>query len=155
MESVPFANHGMTPRSTRPRAFPRPEPWFLHWSLGTSQNGAFEFPMLEILDNLISNALKFSTAGTVVHVVVASEPVPHVTIRDRGQGLTEEDRRRLFEPFARLSARPTAGERSVGLGLHIVKHMADAMGARIRVDSEPGRGAAFRVEFPAGPEAPA
>ncbi len=45
MESVPYANHGMTPRSTQPRAFPRPEPWFLHGSLGTSQNGAFEFPM--------------------------------------------------------------------------------------------------------------
>jgi signal transduction histidine kinase len=105
----------------------------------------------EILDNLISNALKFSPHGRTVTLRV--EPSPEgvvLSVEDQGPGLTEEDRRRLFGRFARLSARPTGGETSTGLGLSIVKHMVEAMGGRIWVDSEPGRGAAFRVALPGG-----
>jgi signal transduction histidine kinase/ligand-binding sensor domain-containing protein len=109
----------------------------------------------EALDNLISNAVKFSPPGRPVTVrLEPMGPVIRVSVEDQGPGLTPEDRVRLFGRFARLSARPTGGEKSTGLGLSIVKHMVDAMGGRIWVDSEPGQGAAFRVELPTRPADP-
>jgi signal transduction histidine kinase len=103
----------------------------------------------EILENLISNALKFSPPDSAVTVKVGwKEDWGYVTVTDQGPGLTPKDRENLFGRFVKLSARPTAGESSSGLGLNIVKHMADAMDCRIQVDCEPGRGATFQVEFP-------
>jgi signal transduction histidine kinase/CheY-like chemotaxis protein/HPt (histidine-containing phosphotransfer) domain-containing protein len=105
----------------------------------------------EVLDNLISNAVKFSPPGKAVSVRVKGDGKRIlVSVRDQGPGLTEEDLARLFGRFARLSAQPTGGEKSTGLGLSIVKHMVEAMEGRIWVDSEPGRGAAFHVELSAG-----
>lgn len=105
----------------------------------------------EVLDNLISNAIKFSPPGKQVKVVLetAGEKVI-ISVEDQGPGLTPEDKDKLFGRFARLSAQPTAGEKSTGLGLSIVKHMVEAMEGRIWVESEPGKGASFRVELPAG-----
>jgi two-component system sensor histidine kinase/response regulator len=71
-------------------------------------------------------------------------------VRDQGPGLTQEDRERLFGRFTKLSARPTGGETSLGLGLSIVKGMVDAMGGTIRVESLPGEGACFIVDLPKG-----
>lgn len=103
----------------------------------------------EILANLLSNAVKFSPAGTVVTVrLEAQGDEVLLSVEDQGPGLTEEDKRRLFGRFARLTAQPTGGEGSVGLGLSIVKHMVEACGGRIWVDSDLGAGAAFRVAFP-------
>ncbi|MDE3246338.1 MAG: hypothetical protein KGN80_09640, partial [Acidobacteriota bacterium] len=104
----------------------------------------------EVLDNLISNALKFSPPGKAVsvHVKGGGKRVL-VSVRDQGPGLTEADKARLFGRFAKLSAQPTGGEKSTGLGLSIVKHMVEAMEGRIWVDSEPGSGATFQVELPA------
>ena len=69
-------------------------------------------------------------------------------VRDQGPGVSAEDRKRLFQKFARLSAQPTGGENSTGLGLSIVKMMAEAMGGRVWCESEPGRGATFIVALP-------
>jgi signal transduction histidine kinase/sugar lactone lactonase YvrE len=108
--------------------------------------------VLQILDNLVSNALKFSPSGTSVSLRVEVRGAETVlSVEDQGPGLTSQDRERLFSRYARLSARPTAGEKCTGLGLSIVKHLVDAQGARIWVESEPGRGAAFRVAFPSVP----
>ena len=103
----------------------------------------------EVLDNLISNAVKYSPRGKTItlRLEVAKDEVIF-SVEDQGPGLTEEDRKRLFGRFAVLSARPTGGEKSTGLGLSIVKHMVDAMSGRIWVDSEPEKGAAFRVALP-------
>ncbi|HET8900894.1 MAG TPA: ATP-binding protein, partial [Holophagaceae bacterium] len=104
----------------------------------------------EILANLLSNALKFSPPGTAVTLRLEAEGgAVLLSVEDQGPGLTEEDKRRLFGRFARLSAQPTAGEGSVGLGLSIVKHMVESCGGRIWVDSAEGRGASFRVAFKA------
>jgi len=103
----------------------------------------------EILDNLLSNAVKFSPAGKAI--TLRLEGTQHevvLSVEDQGPGLTEEDRKRLFGRFAVLSAKPTGGEKSTGLGLSIVKHMVDAMSGRIWVESEPEKGAAFRVALP-------
>jgi two-component system, sensor histidine kinase and response regulator len=104
--------------------------------------------VLRIIENLVTNAIKFSPAGSVVSVEIASNPTT-LTVRDQGPGFSTEDRKRLFAPYTRLSARPTAGEISTGLGLSIVKRLCDQLGIRIEVDS-PETGALIRLVFPEG-----
>ncbi len=77
---------------------------------------------------------------------VASSVV--LEVRDEGQGLSQQDKRLLFGKFARLSARPTGGEGSTGLGLSIVKKLVEAMNGRVWCESELGKGATFIVELP-------
>jgi len=108
----------------------------------------------DVLDNLISNALKFSCPGELIRL--RTEPrgeTIRVSIEDHGPGLQPQDHRKLFHRFARLSAKPTGGEKSVGLGLSIARQMIEAMGGRIWAEEERSRGAAFHVELPNGREA--
>ncbi len=104
----------------------------------------------EAIDNLVSNAVKYSPLGGAIDLRVGQES--HgvmVEVRDRGAGLSPEDITRLFGRFQRLSAKPTAGETSTGLGLSIVKRIIDLHGGRITVESAgPGKGAAFRMTLP-------
>jgi signal transduction histidine kinase len=104
----------------------------------------------EILDNLVSNALKFSPSGSRVWVRVAPRDGGGVglEVKDEGPGLTAADRERVFGRFQRLSARPTGGESSTGLGLSIVKTLVELHGGAIGVESEPGAGATFAVDLP-------
>jgi signal transduction histidine kinase len=71
-----------------------------------------------------------------------------IEVQDEGPGLSAEDQKKLFGKFARLSAKPTGGEHSTGLGLSIVKKMVEAMNGKVWRESELGRGATFIVEFP-------
>lgn len=105
----------------------------------------------QVLDNLISNAIKFSPKGRAVRVSVQDGPFEWVTISvsDEGPGFTEEDQQKMFRRYARLSARPTGGEPSTGLGLSIVKKLVETMKGRISVQSESGKGAEFSVRLPA------
>jgi signal transduction histidine kinase len=101
-----------------------------------------------VLDNLISNAIKYSPPGREVFVRVSrSTASARIEVQDQGPGLTAEDQRKLFGKFARLSARPTGNESSTGLGLAITKRLVDAMGGRIWCESSPGQGATFFVEL--------
>jgi signal transduction histidine kinase/Tfp pilus assembly protein PilF len=103
----------------------------------------------QILDNLISNAVKFSPFGKNVYVNVKnSDGFIRFEIKDEGPGLTESDKKKLFEKFTRLSAQPTGGENSSGLGLSIAKNLAEALGAGIQCISQPDEGALFVVKFP-------
>jgi signal transduction histidine kinase len=103
----------------------------------------------QALDNLVSNAMKFSPPGSTITVRVVEESTEAiVSVEDQGPGLTEEDKAKLFDRFANLSAKPTGGEKSIGLGLSIVKHLVESMAARIWVDSKPGEGASFRIALP-------
>jgi two-component system sensor histidine kinase/response regulator len=68
-------------------------------------------------------------------------------VRDQGPGFTDDDRLRMFRRYARLSAKPTGGEPSTGLGLSIVKKLVQAMGGELTCYSEPGNGAAFTIRF--------
>lgn len=103
-----------------------------------------------VLDNLVSNAVKYSPQGKNVRVTVQTEPDGSVVwqVQDEGPGLTEEDRTRLFTKYARLTAQPTGGEDSTGLGLAIVKKLVEAMNGEVWCESEWGHGAAFLVRFP-------
>lgn len=98
-----------------------------------------------ILENLISNAIKFSRRGDTVTVATKAEPA-RVIVSDEGPGFSDEDREKLFEPYTRLSAKPTGGEVSTGLGLSIVKQLAERMEADIEVGN-PQKGAEICLRF--------
>lgn len=103
----------------------------------------------QVLDNLLSNAMKFSDPDTTVTIRAreAAEQT-EIAVIDQGPGISEADQTRLFRKFARLSAKPTGGENSTGLGLSIVKRLVEAQDGRIHCESEPGAGATFVVTLP-------
>jgi len=105
----------------------------------------------EAIDNLVSNAIKYSPIGGKIAVVVAQEEDNTlIRVTDEGQGLSPEDLGRLFGRFQRLSAKPTAGESSTGLGLSIVKRIIDMHGGEVTAASEgPGLGSTFTIVLPA------
>lgn len=105
----------------------------------------------QVLDNLISNAIKFSPPGKSVRVSVQPNRLGGAICRvqDEGPGFTEEDKIHMFNRYRRLSARPTAGEPSTGLGLSIVKKLVNDMGGQIHCESRHGEGATFVLNLPA------
>lgn len=109
-----------------------------------------EGKLSEILDNLINNAIKYSPANTHIEVrVKKSLDKVLIMVKDEGQGLTDDDKNRLYQRFTRLSAQPTGGENSTGLGLSIVRVLVEAHEGRIWAESEGhGKGSTFTVELP-------
>lgn len=102
-----------------------------------------------IVDNLVSNAIKYTPRGGRVTVSLeARGGCVGFRVEDTGPGLTGDDKMRLYQKFTTLSARPTGGENSFGLGLAITKHFVDVLGGRIHCESTPGEGAVFTVEIP-------
>ena len=122
--------------------------------------------LTEALENLISNAVKYSPPNKRITVrlintsteeysplsslpsTLAPMTFLRIAVQDQGPGLSDEDKKKLFGKFARLSARPTGGEHSTGLGLSIVKRMVEAMNGKVWCESELGKGATFIVELP-------
>ena len=104
----------------------------------------------EAIDNLVSNAIKYSPIGGKIELLVTQTARGiMLQVRDQGAGLSLEDISRLFGRFQRLSAKPTAGESSTGLGLSIVKRIVDLHGGQITVESAgPGKGATFKMTLP-------
>src|SRR5262249_8029983 len=104
----------------------------------------------EAIDNLVSNAIKYSPMGGRVGIAVAPEGDDVlIPVSDNGPGLSPEDMSRLFGRFHRLSARPTAGESSTGLGLSIVKRIVELHGGQITAQSPgPGSGTTFTIALP-------
>lgn len=118
---------------------------------------ADEDRVIEAIDNLVSNAVKYSDAGGAITVATATDAnasLATIRVSDRGQGLSEADIAQAFQRFQRLSAKPTAGEPSTGLGLAIVRAIAEAHGGTVDVAS-PGKnqGGTFTLYLPlAGPK---
>lgn len=108
--------------------------------------------MREAIDNLISNAIKYSPVGGRIAIGVTQDHgMTSIRIADQGAGLSPEDLGRLFGRFQRLSAKPTAGESSTGLGLSIVKRIVDMHGGTVTADSKgPGEGSVFTMTLPSG-----
>lgn len=110
----------------------------------------------EVFDNLVSNAIKYSPIGKTIWIrvfrAVASDdsmPVVRFTVRDEGQGLTEEDMKKIFGRFQRLSAKPTGGESSTGLGLAIAKQLIELHNGKLWAESEgKNKGATFIAQLP-------
>jgi signal transduction histidine kinase len=103
---------------------------------------------IQIFDNLVSNAIKYSPAGKRIDIRLRRRNgMIRCEVQDEGPGLNKDDLQKMFGKFAKLSARPTGGEPSTGLGLSIVKKMVDASGGNVWCESEPGKGSTFVVEL--------
>ena len=104
----------------------------------------------QVIDNLVSNAIKYSRAGGVVTASVADcGATVELTVRDTGIGMSEAQLRNLFVAFDRLGAEHT-GVRGSGLGLAFSKRLVELMGGDIEVQSREGEGSAFTVRWPSG-----
>jgi len=103
----------------------------------------------QVLNNLISNAVKYSFPNTTVQVKISqndSEVI--VSVTDQGQGIPESELGKLFKPFEKTSVQSTAGEKSTGLGLSIVKNLVLGHKGRIWVESKVGEGSTFCFSLP-------
>ncbi len=106
----------------------------------------------EALDNIVSNAVKYAPLkGRILVEVTGEDGAAAVSVSDSGPGLSPEDEARLFARFQRLSAKPTGGESSTGLGLSIVKRIVDLHDGAIVADKGPLGGARFTISLPAQP----
>ncbi len=105
---------------------------------------------MDVLDNLIGNAVKYSGPDSRVTISAsADEKAVKIAVQDQGQGLDAEDLAKAFGRFQRLSATPTGGETSVGLGLNNVRTIMERHGGAAGVESPgKGRGATFTIMFP-------
>jgi signal transduction histidine kinase/ActR/RegA family two-component response regulator len=106
-----------------------------------------------ILRNLISNAIRYTRRGTVSVECRDDEGVVHLDVRDTGPGIAAEQIERAFEEFQRLDTAKNADERGLGLGLAIVRSLANLLGLPVEVQSEVGVGTTFTVTVPHGAEA--
>ena len=106
-----------------------------------------------VVENLLSNALKFAPPESSVDVVTEEGNPGSVRVRvlDRGPGIDAADRQRLFQRYTRLSASPTSGESSTGLGLSIAKQLAEAMHGSLSYEPRQGGGSVFAFEMPTRP----
>lgn len=103
----------------------------------------------QVMDNLISNAIKFSPHDLNIYVTSKMHNnMVRVSVKDEGPGISKEDQSRLFGEFQRLAAQPTDGEKSTGIGLSIVKKIVEVHGGTISVFSKLGEGATFSFELP-------
>lgn len=107
------------------------------------------FAVRQILDNLLSNAIKYSPPGRAISIsTVANQHTVQISVEDQGPGIPPEEVPMLFQRFQKLSARPTAGEHSTGLGLSIAHTMAHMMNGRLWYEQKSTPGALFIVELP-------
>ncbi len=105
--------------------------------------------LVQVVGNLVSNAIKFSSTGASVGVRThLMEGQIVVEVADNGPGIREEELPLLFQEFARLSNKPTGGEKSSGVGLSIAKHLVELHGGSIGVQSVVGKGSLFWFSLP-------
>jgi two-component system sensor histidine kinase/response regulator len=104
----------------------------------------------QVIDNLLSNAVKYSPPASTIRVSLAlkDDGTQVICVRDQGPGIPENERDRLFKDFSRLSARPTGGEKSTGLGLAICRKIVEAHHGTIVAENHPAGGCEFRVHLP-------
>lgn len=112
---------------------------------------ADKFYTTQIIENLVSNACKFSQPGKEIRITASNiEGYVRICVEDQGPGFTKEDEMKLFKKYQRLSASPTGDEKSIGLGLSIVKAYVDLMKGRISYQTAQGMGTQFFIDLPKG-----
>ena len=109
----------------------------------------------QVLDNLISNAVKYSRPGSEIHLTLAEEEgAVRWSVADRGVGIAPEDRTRLFQPFVKGLHRSPSGEKSIGLGLALCKRIVEAHRGTIGFEARPDGGTTFTFTLPIPPPSP-
>jgi signal transduction histidine kinase len=106
--------------------------------------------LAQALWNLLDNAVKYSGDSAVVHVEVEPADLVAIRVRDRGFGIPPSERKRIFRKFVRGSSARAYGVKGTGIGLAMVKHIVDAHGGKVIVESEPGKGSTFTILLPKG-----
>lgn len=106
--------------------------------------------LTRVIDNLLSNALKFSSGGKKISVRADTLFINHlkIEVQDEANGIAKEELPKLFNKFQKLSNLPTAGESSTGLGLFIAKSMAEIIGGKVTCTTTAGVGSIFSAELP-------
>ena len=109
----------------------------------------FDRPKIsQVIDNLLSNAIKYSEPNTTIFVNADKNKDIKISVKDQGQGISEDNIQNLFKMYTTAGSIPTGGEKSTGIGLAIVKKIIDAHGGSVGVKSEPGIGSEFNFTLP-------
>jgi signal transduction histidine kinase len=105
----------------------------------------------QALANLIDNAIKYSgdDRALTIDARIAEERLV-ITVSDRGLGIAPEEQAKIFEKFYRVGRSDTQGRRGSGVGLALVRHIAEAHGGEVTVESAPGEGSRFSLRLPLG-----
>ncbi|MFQ3577113.1 MAG: sensor histidine kinase [Cytophagales bacterium] len=104
--------------------------------------------LTRVLENLVSNAIKFSKPFTNIFLTARqTDDFVEIKVQDQGLGFDENDLKHVFGKFTKLSSRPTQGESSNGLGLNIVKNLVEKLGGEIKLESEKEKGSVFLLRF--------
>ncbi|GAA4448624.1 hypothetical protein GCM10023189_06760 [Nibrella saemangeumensis] len=126
----------------------------INWPGGPTAIRTDENAVSQVLDNLVSNAIKYSPVGASVSIdVTRAEESLIIRVQDEGTGIPLDEADKLFRKFSRLSTRPTAGESSNGLGLAIAKKLVHLLQGDIWYENHAGKGATFAFELPVNPSA--
>ncbi|GAA4408842.1 hypothetical protein GCM10023187_31340 [Nibrella viscosa] len=121
----------------------------INWPGGPSEIRTDENAVSQVLDNLVSNAIKYSPVGQGIRIdVTRGDESMIIRVQDEGAGIPLEEADKLFRKFSRLSTRPTAGESSNGLGLAIAKKLVHLLQGDIWYENHTGKGATFAFELP-------
>lgn len=122
----------------------------IHLTLGQIPPASYDQnAIIQVMGNLIGNALKFSPPNSEIFVATENKGDEiSFSVRDEGPGLSEEDQKLLFKEFQTLSAKPTGGEKSTGLGLAITKKLVDLHSGAVGATSELGKGCTFFFTLP-------
>ncbi len=108
-----------------------------------------KYELKRILDNLLSNAVKFSPFDTRIEIIcMQNDSHTSISIQDQGPGFKKEDEEKMFQMFQKLSAQPTGGESSSGLGLSIVKNLTGILKSELKYVTQPGKGTTFTLVLP-------
>jgi two-component system phosphate regulon sensor histidine kinase PhoR len=106
--------------------------------------------LAQALWNLLDNAVKYSGDAPVVQVKVEAGNKVSIRVKDQGSGISPSDRTRIFRKFVRGSSARASGIKGTGIGLAIVKHIVDAHGGKVLIESESGKGSTFTIQLPKG-----
>lgn len=121
----------------------------LNYECGEPLNRVYSgdpFRIRQILENLLSNALKFTKQGSITLRAALENGQLHFSVCDTGCGISTEEQKRIFQEFTRLHN--AQGQEGFGLGLAITHKLVLLLGGEIRIDSEPGKGSCFHVYLP-------
>ena len=100
----------------------------------------------QVIENLVSNAIKYSPINSEIKILARqANNMVRISVVDQGPGLTSDDQKKLFRKYQQLSAKPTKGEMSIGLGLSIVKLFTERMGGKVAYETEVNKGTTFHV----------